>query len=117
VVRANGIDYATTAGREMTAASAPVSLETHWGTLVVTPVCDKKNFISKQNFARVFYLEDANRRRIYLTLTKGTSSTDVPVVGVASMSNRILYDEQAIEFNDPQYKSFNMIGIRVDKLK
>jgi hypothetical protein len=117
VIRANGLDYKTTAELEMTAASTPVPLESHWGTVVVTPVCEKKNLLSKQKFARVFYLEDANRRRIYLTLTRGTAATDVPVVGVASMSNKALYDDKAIEFNDPQFKRFNMIGIRVNKLK
>ncbi len=102
---------------EVTPSSGPVAMNDFYGVWVVTPVCAKKNTFSSQKFARVCYLEDSNRRRIYLTLTKDTSSTAVPVVGVAAMSNQMLYEQKPIHFNDPQFKNFNMIGIQVDKIK
>jgi hypothetical protein len=116
MVKSFSLDNEPNSGAVMTTTSAPVNVKGWSGTLVVTPVCEKKNLLSKM-FARVFYLEDAKRHRMYFTLTKGTSSTSVPVVGVAEMSNKILYDQKPIEFNDPKAKSFNMLGIKVDALE
>jgi hypothetical protein len=114
-VKADG--FLTYPAVELTTASAPVALTDFYGTLVVTPVCASKNLVSSQKFARVCYLEDGNRRRIYLTLTKDTSGKAVPVVGVAGMSNQLLYEQNAIHFSDREMKNFNAIGILIDKIK
>jgi hypothetical protein len=115
-VRANGTDFFPPDAVDDT--TPPVVIGRNYGTVVVTPVNKRGMVYGSEKFARLCYLEDAKGKRIYLTLTKDTSSTAVPVIGIADgASNKVVMEQKAIHFSDKQLKNLNMIGISIDGIQ
>ena len=100
----------------MTEGGAPVTIDGHFGAVVITPTVTRSGILSWQKFARYFYLEDGTGNRIYFSITKDTSSTASPVFVLAGASNALVQRTKALAFSDSKIKDFNMIGIKVDHL-
>ena len=101
------------------ADAAPVLVPLNYGALIVTPVYETSMLRSKP-FFRVVYLQDEAGNRINLNLTRGTSSGDVPVVGIAQasyskvMAGKLLELYTPTVMKDPKLKKMNMIAIGAD---
>lgn len=93
----------------------PVAIGTGYDAIVINPIPEGTVF--KKNVYRVCYLQDGDGNRLYLTISKDAAGNAVPKLGVAAESNRLLYDQKPLEFSDKQKKDFNVVGIKVEKLK